>query len=114
MDIVEEHHSPDRFLRLIVTRDDGGDIDIGFAGYAWHTHGDILASLSGLPEEDAIREFVDQIIGDDQIIVVSRVNGEVRDVWPTDDPQGEFDYKPPEESLEFRRWSGLTVQVSPN
>src|SRR4051794_21173684 len=113
MDIVEEHHSPDRLIRLIVTRDDGGDSAIGFDGYAWHTHGDILASLSGLPEKEAIREFVDQIIGDHQIIVVSRVNGEVRDIWPTDDPKEEFKYKPPEESLEFRCWSGLTVQVSP-
>jgi hypothetical protein len=114
MDIIEEHSSPDRFFRLIVMRDDRGATAIGFDGYAWHTHGDILASLSGLPEKEAIRQFVDQIIGDGQIIVVSRVNGEVRDVWPTDDPQREFKYKPPEESLEFRRWSGVLIQISPS
>ena len=113
MNIIEEHHSPDRLLRLIVTRDDDGDTMIGFDGYLWHTHGDILAALSGLTEEEAIREFIERIIGDGQIIVVSRVNGEIRDVWPTDDPQGEYKYKPPEESLEFRRWSGVSVQVSP-
>jgi hypothetical protein len=112
MDIIEEHCSPDRFLRLIVTRDDSGDTAIGFDGYTWHTHGDILASLSGLPENEAIRQFVDQIIGDGQIIVVSRVNGEVLDVWATDDPKGEFKHKPPEELLEFRRWSGVLIQVS--
>lgn len=112
MEIVEEHLSPDRLLRLIVTRDDGGDMTIGFDGYSWHTHGDVLASLSGLTEKETVRQFVDRIIGDGQIIVVSRVNGEVRDVWPTDDPKVELHYKPPEESLEFRRWSGVPIRLS--
>jgi hypothetical protein len=111
MKIVEEHVSPDRLLRLIVTRDDDGDVSIGFANYDWHTHGDILAELSGLPESAAIRQFVQRITRDDQILVVSRVHGDIQGVWPTDDPQGEFKYKPPEESLEFRLWSGMTVNV---
>ena len=70
MDTLEEHQSPDRFLRLIVTREDDGDTAIAFEGYDWHTHGDILAALSGLPEKEAIREFIDQIIGDGQVIAV--------------------------------------------
>jgi hypothetical protein len=111
MNIVEEHTSPDGFLRLIVTRESGGDVAIGFDGYTWHTHADILASLSGLSESEAIQQFVEHIIGDDQIIAVSWVNGKVRDVRPTDDPKGEYTYKPPEELLEFRRWSGVTVEV---
>jgi hypothetical protein len=114
MNIVEDHSSPDRILRLIVMREDDGEVVIGFEGYAWHTHGDILASISGLPEDEAVRRFVDDIIRDHQIIAVSRVNGQVRDVWPTDDPQSEFEHKPPEEALEFRRWSGLTVPVELN
>ena len=112
MNVIEEHRSPDNLLRLIVTRDDDGDISIGFDGWAWHTHGDILASLSGLPESEAVRQFVDHIIGDNQIIVVSRVNGEVRDVWPTEDLKAEFEYKPTEELLEFRRWSGVIASVA--
>lgn len=111
MNIIEEHRSADGFLRLIVTRDSDGDVGIGFEGYSWHTHGDILASLSGLPESEAIREFVERVIEGDQIIAVSRVMGEVRDVWPTEDPIGEFKYKPAEETLEFRRWSGESVLV---
>jgi hypothetical protein len=111
MTVVEEHRSPDGLLRLIVTCDDEGDVAIGFDGYAWHTHGDILASLSGLPEKEAIRDFVNHITGGRQIIAISRVNGEIRDVWPTDDPKKEFKYKPPEESLEFRRWSGQIVPL---
>ena len=112
MNIVEEHHSPDGFLRLIITRESDGDFAVGFEGYSWHTHGDILASLSGLPESESIRQFVKRIIRGGQIIVVSRVKGEVRDVWPTDDPSGECKYKSADETLEFRRWSGEPVAVA--
>lgn len=111
MNIIEEHRSPDGFLRLIVTRESDGDVAVSFDGYTWHTHGDILRSLSGLPEGDAIRQFVERIIRGVQVIVVSRVNGEVREVWPTDDPRYEYKYKAVEESLEFRRWSGERVPV---
>src|SRR5947209_2994574 len=111
MHIVEEHHSPDGFLRLVVQRADDGDTTIGFDGYAWHTHGDLLAWQYGLPEQEAIRAFVDSITGNEQVIAIRRVNGEVRDVWPTDDPREELQDKTPEESLEFRRWSGQTVPV---
>lgn len=110
MQIVEEHVSPDRLLRLVVTQDDG-DVSIGFANYGWHTHADILAERFEMTECAAVQQFVQSIIQDDQILVVSRVNGEVQDVWPVDDPQAEFKYKPPEESLEFRRWSGVAVSV---
>ena len=111
--IIEEHVSPDHFLRLIVTRDPDGDISIGFDRYMWHTHGDILAATTGLPISEAIRQLVGQITSGDQIIAVSRVGGIVCDVWPTEDPLHEFKYKPPEESIEFRRWSGEIVQVTP-
>src|SRR5438046_1455790 len=51
MTIIEEHQSPDGLLRLIVQRDDDGDIAIGFEGYPWHTHGDtdrFLKEASGV------------------------------------------------------------------
>ena len=111
MHIVAQHHSPDGLLRLIVTRDDDGDTAVGFDGYSWHTHGDILASLSGLPEDQAIQQFVEDLIADRAIIVVSRVREQIRDIWPTEDPVAEFKYKPPVESLEFRRWSGVPITV---
>lgn len=109
MEIIEDHVSPDGFLRLLVTRDDRGDISVGFAQYAWHTHADILAGLSGLPERDAVRQYVDRILGDEEILVVLYIDGEVKDIWPTEDMIREFKYKPAEESLEFRRWSGAVV-----
>ena len=42
MAIVERHTSPDGLLELIVDRADDGDWTVGFDGFAWHTHGDIL------------------------------------------------------------------------
>jgi hypothetical protein len=38
---VERHTSPDRLIELVVIVPDG-DWTIGFVGYPWHTHGDIL------------------------------------------------------------------------
>jgi predicted RNase H-like HicB family nuclease len=110
--IAEEHWSPDGLLRLIVTYFDDGDTAIGFDGFSWHTHGDILARLSGKSEDQAIREFVNLIIKDNQIIGITRVNGEIRDIFPTDDPGKAFRNKTPEEQLEFRRWSGQVVPVA--
>ena len=117
--IAEEHYSPDRTLRLIVSRENG-DTTIGFNVlgtnlFYGHTHGDILVALSGLPESEAIRQYVERILNDEEIILVIRVNGEVDHVHLTDDPTGDLysKYNLPEESFEFRRWSGLPVHVEP-
>src|SRR5262245_34725405 len=111
MTVLEEHHTADRACCLMVLREVDGDTLIGFDGHQWHTHGDMLSFASGLPEEKAIRTFVDSILTDGAVIAISRIAGEVRDVWITEHPKGEFEYKPPEESLEFRRWSGAVVNV---
>ena len=117
--IAEEHYSPDRTLRLIVSRENG-DTTIGFNVlgtnlFYGHTHGDILVALSGLPESEAIRQYVERILNDEEIILVIRVNGEVDHVYLTDDPTGDLysKYNLPEESFEFRRGSGLPVYVEP-
>ena len=55
MTIVEEHRTPDGRFRFIVERSDDGDFSLGFDGYPAHTHGDILAELSGLSIEAAIQ-----------------------------------------------------------
>lgn len=111
MRLVEEHSSPDGMLRLTVIRDDDGDITITFHGCQWHTHGDILSSQSGKPETEAIRDFVNSIVSDDQILAVAHANNKVLDVWPTDDPAHELRHMPPNESLEIRRWSGEVIQM---
>lgn len=108
MKISEQHVSPDGLLRLIVVLDDDGDTSIGFDGLSWHIHGDMLAAMSGLSEEDSIRAFVDEILDDQSTIAVSRIDGKLVDAWPTDDPLKELKYNPPEEDIEFRYWSGRT------
>ena len=71
-EIIEEHLSPDGLLHLTVTRDESGDTSIGFDVGPSRTHGSILGELYGLPEEEAIRQYINQILSDGAIIVVSR------------------------------------------
>ena len=97
--------SDDGLLKLIVCREDDGDTAIGFEGFDWHTHTDLLASSWGLSEPDALRRFVDEVLDDRAIIAVSRARGEVRDVWITDDPDSDLRYKTADETIEFRHWS---------
>ena len=105
---IEEHRSDDGLLTLKVGRDDDGGVCIGFDGYSWHTHGDILASLTGLPEAEAVSQFVDQVIGGGAIIAVARVDGQIRDIWVADEPVPDK-YKPDDETIEFRHWNGQIV-----
>jgi hypothetical protein len=108
MAIVERHTSPDGLLRLIVDHADDGDWTVGFDGFAWHTHGDVLewSGYAGTPGE-RVRAFVDDVVASRRVIVVSRVGGDVRDAWVTDDPSYEgTKYAEPNETIEKRLWSG--------
>jgi hypothetical protein len=106
--LIEEHRSPDGLLTFKFGRDDYGDSCLGFDGYSWHTHGDILASLSGLSETEAIRRFIDDLIGSLAIICITRASGKIRDVWVADRPIPDI-YKPDDETIEFRYWDGRPV-----
>jgi hypothetical protein len=111
MAIVERHTSPDGLLQLIVDHGDDGDWTVGFDGFAWHTHGDILgwSGYAGTPEE-RVRAFVDDVIASRRVIVISRVSGEVRDAWMTDDPSNdETKYAEPNETIEKRLWNGQSA-----
>ena len=44
------YDSPDGSLRFLVGTEDDGDVSLGFDGFAWHTHADILAAVAGIPE----------------------------------------------------------------
>ena len=105
MEIIEEHRTPDGLLRFVVERSLDGDLALGFDGYSWHTHGNILASLSGLRVEDAVRAFIDDLLNGESFIGIARVGGKIQDVWVTDDPSPDK-YKPDEETMEFRYWDG--------
>jgi hypothetical protein len=109
MQIVEQHDSPDGLLKFVVEREDDGDICLGFQGVGWHTHADILASSSGLSEDAAVRQFVDRLLSGRTIVAVMRIDGQIRDVWITDDPARDAKYKGSNETLEFRYWNGAVA-----
>jgi hypothetical protein len=106
MQIIEQHTSDDGLLKFVVHRDDDGDTTLGFEGFAWHTHADLLACRSELPEAEAVRDFINDVLEDRAVIAVSRIGNAICDVWITDDPTYELRYKPDEETIEFRYWSG--------
>ena len=106
MATVEEHVTPDGRLRFVVVADTGGDLALGFDGFPWHTHSDLLASLSGLPEPEAVRRFVDDLLGDRSVIALWGIPGEVRDVWVSDEPTRDAAYPLAGETIELRYWSG--------
>lgn len=108
MSIVEEHRTPDGLYRFIVERSDNGDLSLGFDGFPSHTHGDILAELSGLSIDAAIREYIDALVTGRSFIGIARVAGEVRDVWVADNAYPDK-YKPDNETMEFRYWDGHPV-----
>ena len=111
MATVERHISPDGLLRLVVDRADDGDWSVGFEGFPWHTHGDILESsgYAGAPAE-RVRAFVDDVTASRRVIVISRVEGKVRDAWVTDDPtRDELKYAEYDETIQKRLWNGRPV-----
>ena len=108
METLEEHRSPDNLLRFMVCRDKDGDVSAGFDGYSWHVHADSLAALAGLPQETALRRFVDEVLHDRAIIAIARVSGKIQQVWVAEDAQPDK-WKPDEETIEFRYWSGASA-----
>lgn len=111
---VGEYLSPDGKLKLLVTCKDG-DWTLGFDGFQWHTHGDILASMSGKDEISAVERFVSDLTHNVSVIALARLAGELVDVWVTDDPAEDLSscrkYGPPTETIEFRMWDGTAAIV---
>jgi len=109
-----EFISPDGYLKLLIKCPDC-DWTIGFEGFPWHTHGSILAGLSGQDEASSIERFLADLTGNVSVISVSRISGELKDVWVTDNPAKDMldckKYGEPTETIEFRRWNGTAVRV---
>ena len=105
MKAIREYLSPDGQLRFVIYHDEE-DVSLGFEGFEWHTHADVLASAFGASEELAVNQFVSDLLRDQCIIGVSRIGGTVRDVWISADPESDLRYKSDDEVLEFRYWSG--------
>ncbi|HZN64845.1 MAG TPA: hypothetical protein VFB66_06055 [Tepidisphaeraceae bacterium] len=61
----------------------------------------------GWPPKAAVRAFAEDVLSSRRVIVVSRVDGRVADVWVTDDPlRDETKYALPGETIEKRYWDG--------
>jgi len=112
--VREEYVSRDGLLRFVVERE-GDEITLGFDGYPWHTHGDVLvgcyalAGRDGLTPEQATRLFVSELTESRAVVAVLRVQRAIRDVWVTDDPAAaELQHRRPGEELAFRRWDATT------
>jgi hypothetical protein len=117
--VAEEHVSPDGRLRFLVVTGDDGDVTLGFDGFPWHTHADILAALTGLAEAEAVRRFVSNLVGGKSVIVLWSVSGELRDVWASDDPAKDAGYAStayadPGESVALRYWDGRAWRAARN
>jgi hypothetical protein len=105
---IERLISPDGLLTFVVYQDEG-DIVLGFEGFEWHTHADLLASWMGIPQDEAVRRFVDDLTEGRATIAIHTVNGEMCDVCITDDPNSDLNNKSDDESIAFRHWDGSSV-----
>ena len=106
--IDSDHISPDGALRFLVRSPDG-DITMGFDGFGWHTHGDLLAAMPSESPEKAAEHFVAMLTAGELIIAISKVSGTTRDIWITADPAADLRYCPAAETLEFRLWDGTKI-----
>jgi hypothetical protein len=113
MAIIERHTSPDGVLELVVERMGDGDLAVGFADSASHTHGDILTDTYGGTPESAVRAYVNDVISSRLVIVISRMGGNVQEAWISDDPtRDEQKYAEPGETIEKRCWDGQPADAS--
>lgn len=102
---MQRHTSPDGVLTFIVRRD-SDDVMLGFEGFGWHTHADILAALYDMPQSLAVDHFVRDLLSDRSVIAVSCIDEKLQDVWITDDPVRELRHAPQNEVIELRHWGG--------
>ena len=100
------HTTADGSLTFVIEDLGGGDYLIGFRGLHWHTHADILASMRGGTEADAVNAFVDDLLSDRSVIAVEYRDGALRDAWVSGDPAKEGLYREEGETIELRYWSG--------
>lgn len=100
---------PGTSLRLLVFREEDG-LTVGFEGFQWHTHGDLLAG-EGETDEEAMGNFLQEILFGKRPIVIERKGDQIREVsidLPFDSPNysdpADNPYLEAGESIEVRRW----------
>jgi hypothetical protein len=110
--IDADYISPDGLLRFIVRSPDG-DVTMGFDGYPWHTHGDMLPGNVSTSIESRTKSFVDALLDNRAIIAVLKDRNVIKDIWITDDLARAVRYPIEGESIEFRLWGGTRVETQP-
>jgi len=100
--------SPDGLLVLLITPDVEGETMVSFHGFEWAIAG---SELPGAAEnlDLAIKDYVASVMDDSAIIAVLMQDGEMTDVWITEDPESDIECNSSDESILFRRWSGAVV-----
>ena len=106
---LASYTSPDGLLTLVIEKASDGETAVGFKGYAWHTHPDILVGTYGSNEEEALKYFVSAILESREVILVYRKNGGVVDAFVSDNLRASLEYSRDDEELELRYWNGTTV-----
>jgi hypothetical protein len=104
MEQASRHTTPDGCFTLIFNAADDGVI--GFDGYPWHTHQDLLSGLDTEPEIETVEQLIDALSQRRLVLAVLRTNGEITDVWFTDDPESEAAMPEHGETLELRYGDG--------
>src|ERR1700681_2130821 len=94
MDLPKTYESPDGKLRFKVVMGDDGHIIVGFEGFPWHTHGDLLMWEDvSASEEVTVARFVEDLLQNKTIIAVNRRAETILDIRVTDDPRADLRYK---------------------
>ena len=91
---------------LLVTTN-GDEISVGFR--TWHTHGELLGGKTPEEHMHAAFAFVEQMLDDEVLIVVSYVDGEFHDAWVSTDPTREGKFLQPNEQIRIGTWSELAT-----
>ena len=73
-----EYVSPDGLLRFLVQTADDGVVCLGFDGYLWHRHAHDLEAAWGMSEQEAVEQYVRDLLENRLVIAVARVGGRSR------------------------------------
>ena len=103
------HVSPDELLTFLVVANETGDVALSFEGYLWHTH----AQMRGMTREEAVAQFLGELLGNKAVIATATIAGRVADVWVADDPAKPDRCKPDNEVITFRFWDGMPWRAGP-
>ena len=115
---IERYRSPDGLLNLVVVREEN-DLIVHFDAGPSHTHGDaLIGEYASIGEtlhspEAAVERYVADILSNRIKIIVSRMDGKIRDVsaLPYDVPD-ETQYLDVGETIELRYWAQNTLTTA--